>query len=176
MSLNNPEEEVIRFQQGDIAALEEIYQYYKQPLYRFIYRFTANKQLSIDVVQDTFEKLQRKKHQYDPAKGKFKTYLYQIAYNTMMTKLKRERRFETFFPFLVQKQPPPSISQEDKLTVQKAVQKLPEDLRAVIVLTYYHDLPQKEIADIMGIPAGTVKSRLFRALRKLKKDLGVDEA
>ncbi len=69
---------------------------------------------------------------------------------------------------------PSAISMEERLSVQKAVQQLPELQRAVILLTYYHDLTQKETADILGIPVGTVKSWLHHAMKKLKEDLEVD--
>lgn len=172
----NLDELVVQFQEGDLEALDVIYQTYKDPLYRFVYRYTANEQLSIDVVQDTFEKLQRSKNYYQAEKGSFKTYLFQIAYNTMRTKLKRQQLFNKYLPFLKEAYfaKTAAISQVEKLTVQSAVQKLPEEMRAVILLTYYHDMPQKEIAAILNIPIGTVKSRLYRALKILKAELEVD--
>ncbi|MGE8206628.1 RNA polymerase sigma factor [Heyndrickxia sp. NPDC080065] len=174
MSLNNCEELFIEFQQGKLDALDSIYLAYKNPLYCFIYRYTNNEQLSIDIVQDTFEKLHKKKHQYNPEKGSFKTYLFQIAYNTMITKINRQNRLKALLPFLAQPISQP-ISSEEKLTVRAALQALPENLRAVVILMYYHDLTQKDIAEVLNIPLGTVKSRLSRALKRLKEDLEVKD-
>lgn len=174
MNLNNSEEVFLLYQKGRDEAFEWIYHSYKDPLYRFIYRYTNNEQLSIDTVQDTFEKIQRKKHMYSPEKGKFKTYLFQIAYNTMITKLNRQKRLKNLLPFLAER-PHKECSLDEKISVRSALQALPDDLRVVILLVYYHDLKQKEIADILKIPIGTVKSRLNRALKRLKRDLEVEE-
>lgn len=173
--MNFSNNECIRADREDsMQTLEQIYLLYKDHLYRFVYRYSNDSQFSIDIVQDTFEKLMKKKHQYTPEKGSFKTYLYQIAYNTMMTKLKRRQKLRSLLPFLASELPP-SIAMEETLTVQKAVHLLPEEQRAVILLTYYHDLSQKETARILAIPVGTVKSRLHHALKKLKADLEVDD-
>ncbi|MEH7237613.1 RNA polymerase sigma factor [Bacillus sp. JJ1562] len=174
MSYSRAEEAILQFQTGDKEALEIIYNVYKAPVYQFVFRYTNNEQLSIDLVQDTFEKLQRKFHQFDPEKGKFKTYLYQIAYNTMMTKLRRQSLFRTLLPILAERHPHHE-NPDEKLTVQTAIQSLPEDLRAIVLLTYYHDLTQKEISMILHIPVGTVKSKLHRALKKLREELEVND-
>ncbi|MFS0821720.1 RNA polymerase sigma factor [Bacillus sp. 1P02SD] len=174
MSYSRAEEAILKFQKGDKEALEVIYNVYKAPLYQFIFRYTNNEQLSIDLVQDTFEKLQRNFRQFDQEKGKFKTYLYQIAYNTMMTRLRRQTLFRTLLPILADRHPHHENSDE-KITVQSAIHSLPEDLRAIVLLTYYHDLTQKEISTILHIPVGTVKSKLHRALKKLKEELEVNE-
>ncbi|CAM4141118.1 RNA polymerase sigma factor [Lederbergia lenta] len=174
MNFKNDDLYIIIDQEGNMQSIDTIYLTYKNQLYRFIFRYSNDRQFSIDVVQDTFEKLIRKKHYYTSEKGSFKTYLFQIAYNTMMTKLKRRRKFAILLPFLAPDRFS-TIAVEEKMSVQKAVQTLPEGQRAVIVLRYYHDLPQKEIAEVLGIPIGTVKSRLHHALKNLKDDLGVDK-
>jgi RNA polymerase sigma-70 factor, ECF subfamily len=175
MRLNEREEELmIAFQKGDEQALEGIYLLLKQPLYSFIFRYTRDEQFSIDIVQDTFVKLQRYKHQYNPKKGKLKSYLFQIAYRLMITKLNRRKKWKTLLPFLA---PPQTgeLHHSDKMTIRQAIADLPETQRAVILLYYYHDMPQEEIADILGIPKGTVKSRLHTAIKKLKESLGGEE-
>lgn len=161
-----------RLEDGSLVTIESLYEAYREPLYRFVFRYTGDQQLSIDVVQDTFEKL-IKSQRYSPEKGKFKTYIFQIAYNTMATKLKRRKKFWSLLPFLAS-ETISDISMEEKLSVQKAVQQLPEGQRAVILLTYYHGLTQKETAEVLGIPAGTVKSRQHHAMKNLKEDLEVD--
>ncbi|WP_156153406.1 RNA polymerase sigma factor [Domibacillus robiginosus] len=161
------------YQKGDKEALEKLYGRLKQPLYSFIFRYTRDEQLSIDIVQDTFMKLQDHKQNYAPEKGKLKSYLFQIAYRLMVTKLNRRKKFQSLLPFLV-----PRAKEEsqhiNRMTVRDAVAKLPDIERAVVLLFYYHDMPQKEIARILDIPAGTVKSRLHRAIRQLKKELEGD--
>ncbi|MEK3887914.1 RNA polymerase sigma factor [Bacillus sp. FSL K6-3431] len=158
---------------GSLQSIDAIYLMYKDQIYRFVYRYSNDRQFSIDIVQDTFEKLLKKNYLYIPEKGNFKTYLFQIAYNTMMTKLKRRQKFKAILPFLAAESPH-TFALEEKLLVQKAVQSLSDEQRAVIILSFYHDLTQRETARILGIPVGTVKSRLHHALKKLKADLEVE--
>lgn len=164
---------MVAYQWGDEQSLEKLYKLFQRPLYSFIYRYSQDEQLSIDIVQDTFVQLQRYKNNFDPEKGKLKSYLFQTAYRIMINKLNRRKRWRERLPFLV---PDESKNTDisERITVRQAVADLPHIQRAVILLYYYHDLPQKEIAHILDIPLGTVKSRLHTAVRKLKKDLGVD--
>ncbi|HWO78060.1 MAG TPA: RNA polymerase sigma factor [Bacillus sp. (in: firmicutes)] len=172
MSLNPNEENVEAFLEGDDDAITWIYQQYRAPLYQFIYRFTNEEQLSIDIVQDTFLQLQKAKGQYDPAKASIKTYLFQIAYNRMLNKLKRRARLKKILPFLAADSR--NVDIVEQLNVRFALQKLKEDHRAVIILSYYHRLTHEEMANVLNIPAGTVKSRLHHAIQQLKKKLEVE--
>ncbi|MDQ0257982.1 RNA polymerase sigma-70 factor (ECF subfamily) [Evansella vedderi] len=167
------EELMVAYQAGDKRALEQIYMLLQPALYSFVYRYTREEQLSIDIVQDCFVKLQQYKDDYEPSKGKLKPYLFQIAYRIMVTKLNRRKKLQTFFPFLVPTTKE-SLDHTDRITIRKAVANLPEIQRAVIILFYYHDMSQVEIAEILGIPKGTVKSRLHHAIQTLKKKLGGD--
>nr|WP_239581533.1 RNA polymerase sigma factor [Jeotgalibacillus terrae] len=174
MSLRQTEEiEMAAYQAGDVEALGRIYEQLKQPLYLFIYRYTRDEQLSIDVVQDTFIKIQQYKQSFSPEKGSLKNFLFQTAYRIMIDKLNRRKKWYRLMPFLKPEDPQPANT-EDKLTVQQAISSLPEKQRAVILLTYYHDLSQAEIAQMLEIPAGTVKSRLHHAISSLKNMLGGD--
>ncbi|MBZ6024972.1 sigma-70 family RNA polymerase sigma factor [Bacillus cereus] len=164
------EELMLAYQSGDKQAGERLYILIKPALYTFLYRFNRDEQLSIDLVQDTFLTLERKKHMYEIEKGKIKTYLFQIGYRLMINKLNRRKKWRTLLPFLV-----PIFSHEDRLTVREAILKVPEEQRAVLILSYYHDMQQKEIAEILNIPIGTVKSRLHNGIKKLKQLLEVDE-
>ncbi|RDW17102.1 RNA polymerase subunit sigma-70 [Oceanobacillus arenosus] len=165
---------MIAYQNGDNEALEAIYTLLKPSLYSFIFRYSRDEQLSIDIVQDTFVKLQRNKHDYNPSKGKLKSYLFQIAYRLMITKLNRRKRWRNLFPFLTPIQTE-QFHQSDRITIREAITKLPEIQRTVVLLFYYHDMPQEEIAKILEIPKGTVKSRLHTAIKRLKEELEGDE-
>ncbi|SNX67021.1 RNA polymerase ECF family sigma subunit [Bacillus oleivorans] len=170
----NPNEDYIEaFLKGDDDGIAWLYQQYRVPLYQFIYRFTNEEQLSIDIVQDTFLQLQKVKGQYDPAKASIKTYIFQIAYNRLLNKLKRRTKLKKILPFLVAESR--DVDLVEQLNVRFALQKLKEDHRAVIILSYYHRLTNDEIADVLNIPAGTVKSRLHHAIQQLKKILEVDK-
>lgn len=155
--------------------IEDIYLAYKDHLYRFLYRYTADSQLSIDLVQDTFIKFQKYAARFDVGKASIKTYLYQMAYQLMINKLNRRKRFQTYLPFLFSQQNRDPVSVEDRLTIQLAIRQLPDKQRSVILLAYYHDMEQKEIAEILQIPVGTVKSRLHTAIAKLKELMEVHD-
>lgn len=171
--MTSNEEWMEAYKRGDVVGFETLYNRLYEPLYCFLFRYTREEQLSIDIVQDTFERLQYVKDDFDQQKGTVKAYLFQIAYRIMINKLNRRKKWRTLFPFLV---PTPSdrLSSDEKLTVQQAILKLPEKQRAVILLAYYHDLLQEEIAQILSIPLGTVKSRLHNAMKFLKEELKED--
>lgn len=158
------------YQAGDIEAFERLYERMQKPLFSFLFRYTRDEQLSIDIVQDTFERVQLTKDRYDESKGTVKSYLFQIAYRLMINKLNRRKKWQTIFPFLT----PIArvrLSIDDTLTIQCAITQLPDKQRAVILLAYYDDLPQNEISQILSIPVGTVKSRLHTAMAALKEAL-----
>jgi len=175
MRLSEREDELmIAYQNGDEEALERIYTLLRQPLYSFIFRYSRDEQLAIDIVQDTFVKLQRYKHDYNPRKGKLKSYLFQIAYRLMITKLNRRKKWRSLLPFLtpIQKE---EFLYIERITIREAVAKLREGQREVVLLFYYHDMLQEEIAEILGIPKGTVKSRLHMAIKRLREELEEEE-
>ena len=93
------EELMLAYQSGDKQAGEKLYVLIKPALYTFLYRFNRDEQLSIDLVQDTFLTLERKKHMYEPEKGKIKTYLFQIGYRLMINKLNRRKSGVRFCRF-----------------------------------------------------------------------------
>src|SRR5699024_1502737 len=169
MRLNEKANELmVAYQQGDHHALEKIYGLFQRPLYSFIYRYTNDEQLSIDVVQDTFVKLQHYKNNFDVHKGNLKSYLFQMAYRLMVTKLNRRKKWREKIPFLAREKVVINDHAEH-MDVRHAIIHLSRSQRAVILLYYYHDLPQKEIAKILNIPLGTVKSRLHAAIKHLRE-------
>ncbi|WP_156323938.1 RNA polymerase sigma factor [Bacillus sp. JCM 19034] len=164
---------MVDFQSGNDQAFEGIYSILKPTLYSFIFRYTRDEQLSIDIVQDSFVRLQQRRYDFDRRKGTLKPYLFQIAYRLMVNKLNRRKKLQALLPFLT----PLTkgfIDITDRLTIREAVAKLPEIQRAVILLYYYHDLTQEDISNILQIPIGTVKSRLHNAIGRLKDELGGD--
>ncbi|MGM8216438.1 RNA polymerase sigma factor [Bacillaceae bacterium W0354] len=156
-------------------TIEELFEAYKIPIYQFIYRYCQDEQLSIDIVQDTFIRYQKYEMKFDQSKSSIKTYLFRMAYQILINRLKRRSRMKKLLPFLYQDSTQEKLPLEDKLSVREAIKELSDEQRAVIILTYYQDLTQKEIADILEIPLGTVKSRLHASLKILKKKLEVKE-
>ncbi|MFA1822031.1 RNA polymerase sigma factor [Virgibacillus oceani] len=155
-------------------SIEALFITYKTPIYEFVYRYCQDQQLSIDIVQDTFVRFYKYQKHYDKEKSSIKTYLFRMAYQLMINRLKKRSRMKKLLPFLYQQQQQQRLSHEDILSVQAAIQQLTEEQRAVVLLTYYHDLAQRDISKILAIPVGTVKSRLHVALKKLKDLLEVN--
>lgn len=163
-------------QNNNEEAFNRLYTLLKPSLYSFLFRYTRDEQLSADLVQDAFMQLHRNKNRYQPDKGSVKTYLFQIAYHLMINKIERKKRWTKLLPFLVpQHYADPTTKSNDRVTVREAIMKLPESHRAVIILSYYHDMPHAEISEIIGIPVGTVKSRLHHSLKSLRTYLEVEE-
>lgn len=164
------EQLMLDFQQGDQAAFGLLYERLYEPLYCFLIRYTAEIDLSVDTVHDTFEQLQKKKHLYDVNKGKVKAFTFQIAYRLLINTLNRRKKWHTLLPFLVRKEIE-DADHTNRLAIEEALQQLSENQRAVIILAYYEDATQEEIAQILQIPIGTVKSRLHHAMKSLKQIL-----
>lgn len=161
---------MLAYQQGEKEAFSIIYERLHEPLYCFLFRYTREEQLSIDIVHDTFEVLQKKQQLYEIGSGTVKAYLFQIGYRLLMNKLNRRRKWRTLVPFLMPIAAP-IVQSDDKIVIQQAIAELPEKQRAVILLAYYEDLRQQDIARILNIPVGTVKSRLHQAMQTLKQQL-----
>lgn len=149
-------------------TFETIYLTHKDSLYRFLYRYTRDEQLSIDLVQDTFVKFHKFQDRYDVTRASLKTYLFKIGYQLMINKMKRREKWQTLLPFLVKKEESFSDCTVEKITIQLAIKQLSEKQRAVILLIYYHDMTQEDTANILNIPIGTVKSRLSTAVKCLR--------
>ncbi|WP_164669345.1 RNA polymerase sigma factor [Virgibacillus doumboii] len=156
------------FEKRDDHSIEELFVTYKAPIYQFVYRYCQDEQLSIDIVQDTFVRFHKYQEHFDEEKSSIKTYLFRMAYQLMINRLKKRTRMKKKLPFLYMQNEQQVLSHEDKLSIQAVIQQLPDEQRAVILLTYYHDLKQKDISEILKIPVGTVKSRLHVSLKKLR--------
>lgn len=127
-----------------------------------------------DLVQQTFLRLYRYRDRY-VASAKFTTFLFLLARQVWIDELRRRKRQERLIDGLAAEPLPEQIAPEAAdagaaggLDLQSALASLPEGLRQVVELGVYQDLPYAEIAEILSIPVGTVKSRMFNALAKLR--------
>lgn len=173
--MNSNKEINSHMEKQDPYPVETLFVTYKTAIYQFVYRYCQDEQMSFDLVQDTFIRYSKYQEHFDEKKSSMKTYLFRMAYQLMINRLNKRNRMKKLLPFLYIQNQRDNVSTEEKLTVQAAIQQLPAEQRAVILLTYYHDLTQKEISEILGIPLGTVKSRLHASLKKLRKMLEVGE-
>ncbi len=177
---------MLRVQVGDMQAFEAIVLKYQKPIFNFFRKMGADSELAEDLAQQTFLKLWKSVDNYFP-KGKFSTYLFQIGKNEFINEyLKKKKRKEVSlngnngfddtnseYQFEADDE-----SVEDKISrdetveiIRSAVKKLDEKHRMVFVLAHFQDLKYADIAKILEIPLGTVKTRMMHAEHKLREIL-----
>lgn len=162
-------------QQGNQADLQALVERYYEPLLRFSFWLSGGDQAQAeDMTQETFLRMIRGIASYDPTRP-FKPWLYAIAEHVACNfAMRAEQRRTVAMPDdvefaedapLLQEQAEGAEAQRSTLT---ALRRLPVRQREVIVLFYYQELPQKEIAEMLGVPLGTVKSRLSLGIKQLR--------
>ncbi|GAA0209101.1 sigma-70 family RNA polymerase sigma factor [Saccharothrix mutabilis subsp. mutabilis] len=173
---------VERVTAGDRAAFGELYDRYSRPAYSLARRVCVDPELAEDVVQEAFLVLWRNPAGYDPSRGGFGTWLMTVVHHRAVDAVRREdtrRRRNVPLTDEVSEHtmPPTEGADHAALTgvvgaeVRAALQRLPDDQRQVIALAYLGGYTQIEVAALTGIPLGTVKSRTFAAIRRLRTSL-----
>jgi RNA polymerase sigma-70 factor (ECF subfamily) len=182
------EELLIRFRQGDTEAFGVLVRRYERELFGYLRRYLGDSNLADDVFQNTFLQLYTKIGQYEAGRP-VRPWLYTIATHQAIDALRRLNRHPALSldqnreeladgevhgltELLEARTPGPvDLAQGEELRdrVRASVDRLPAFLRQVVVLAYYQGLKYREIADILDIPVGTVKSRLHAALVKLQE-------
>lgn len=150
---------------------------YKNRLFNFIFRVIAEKETAEDILQDTFLRVYNQRKNYSPDFA-LSTWVYTIALNLVRSELrKRKLRRYLSLDFLKEESDielPDNINQEPgtlKPILEKAIKNLPKEYRTAFVLCDIERLPYNEIAEIMRVPVGTVKSRINRARSMLREKL-----
>jgi RNA polymerase sigma-70 factor (ECF subfamily) len=157
------EELVAEVANGDEAALRELLRRYQRPLSHFLYRQTGGRDVE-DLYQETWLRIVRSAHRFDRSR-RFSTWMFQIAVNLARDWHRRR-------PPEPQAVPPAATTSdhaaaEARLDAARLLKLLPEAQREVLVLRYYQDLGEDDIARIVGCAKGTVKSRLHNAIARL---------
>jgi RNA polymerase sigma-70 factor (ECF subfamily) len=169
---------VLLMQRGDLDALGALYDRHHQRVYRTALGITNDRDAASDLLQDVFLRVYRFAKRIDPDRP-LEPWLYRVTANLAYTHIKRRNRwyrylFEIGDWFNRELSPGPQRQlemDEEAARVRKAVASLPISQRMVVVLYYLNDLPIDEIAEVLDIPEGTVKSRLFYARNTLRKRL-----
>jgi RNA polymerase sigma-70 factor, ECF subfamily len=178
------EELILEFQMEKVEAFSELVVRYKDKLVNFLYRYTGDRDEAEDLAQDAFVKLYRSKHLYKEI-AKFSTWFYTIAINTAKTDARKKNRYNTMsisdydpenekdYEIPANALAPDEVANAslEHHYIQKAIDSLEESFKEVIVLRDVEDLDYEEIAQVTGLPLGTVKSRINRGREKLKKIL-----
>ena len=165
----------------DSAAFARLVHRWQGPIRRLCERMLGDAHRAEDVAQETFARLFARRKEYRAA-GKFSTFLWRVALNLCYDELRRVRRrseqpIDTDEPLAVERSlaaatlPPDDqlVLSERADAVRQALQELPDPYRAVLVLRHYENLKFREIADVLEIPEGTVKSRMAEALSQLSR-------
>ena len=143
---------------------------FEKNLLNFFWRQGVSFSEGEDLVQETYLRLWKYRREYKPT-AKLSTFLFLIARQVRIDALRRQTRRETLEESWIREQPtsegPRALGVRED--VRWALGKLSEPLRDVIELGVFQDLPYAEIAEILGIPVGTVKSRMHNALKELKE-------
>lgn len=143
---------------------------YADKLYRFVLKNLKNESMSDDIVQETYEKLWVKLE--GVSAGKVKTYLFTSAYHTMIDYIRREKRFAGVDPAELEEVSDSAHYSDLGEVLEKAVGKLPNDQKAVIMLRDYEGYSYREIAEITGLSESQVKVYIYRARVYLKQYIG----
>jgi len=164
-----------RSQAGDERAFAELFEQYKNLVYKTAYLMLDEPQEAEDALQEVFLRVHRSLSSYQPAKGAFTTWLHRVTVNHCINRTRKRRLrllpITQVHPGRMPSQPSPERRLDDEDAIARAMRGLSGKLRAVVVLRYYWDMSYGEIAETLGIPLGTVKSRLNAALRALRAEL-----
>jgi RNA polymerase sigma-70 factor, ECF subfamily len=156
---------------GDARAFEELVERYQKVLYNTVLRIVQNTDEAADITQSGFVKAYEHLGDYKP-QHKFFSWLYRIIVNESLNALRRRKETQEIDSGLMDSMKDPAETYEDSERehyIDRALQMLSPENRAVVVLRHFQDLTYKEISQILDIPEKTVKSRLFTA-RQLLRD------
>ena len=171
-----------RLAAGDRDAFDELYRRYAPSAYGLAYRLTGQQILAQDVVHDAFLALWRAPEAFDPARGLFRTYFLALVHHRAVDTVRREERLRKRTERAANLEP---VTGEDvaegvvdeafigvrRREVREALTTLPAEQRQVLEMAYFQAYTQAQIAEELGIPIGTVKTRTLAAMRKLRRGL-----
>jgi RNA polymerase sigma-70 factor (ECF subfamily) len=170
------------YRHGDAASFSELVRRYHRELYHFLVRFLGDRTAAEDVFQETFLQVHQSVGQFD-ATRRFRPWLFTIGTNKARDLIRSQARrptnplqaaispgreqsgeFVDLMESAAEMPSRPLERQELQQLVQRTVTDMPEHLREVLLLSYFHQFPYKQIGQILDIPLGTVKSRLHAAV------------
>jgi RNA polymerase sigma-70 factor, ECF subfamily len=173
---------------GDELAFQEVVRRYRTPITNFVYRMLNDYDLAVDLAQETFVRVYTSIGRYE-AKYSFSTYIYRIASNLAISEIRKRKRRKLVSLFAVFRgddgeavefDPPDDrplpeaamLGDERKRAVTRAIASLPEKYRTALVLRDIEGHSYEQIAEILDMSEGTVKSRINRARNLLREKLG----
>ena len=155
---------------GDSAALETLYARYARPLFGMALRRLGDRGRAEDAVQETFVSIWRAAKSYRPERGPGAPWIYAVARNAIVDRSRAKSELPVEPTDQPSFEPGPDLRAEQawtRLRVHRALEELPEREREVIELAYWRGLSQSEVAESLGVPLGTVKTRTRSGLQRL---------
>jgi RNA polymerase sigma-70 factor (ECF subfamily) len=159
---------------GDQSALEELMQRWRRPVYSLALRILRNPELAEEVSQDVFLKVWKHAAVFEDQRGAFSSWVLTMTHHGAIDALRRGKARGSQVTNTLDNvvaatlpSPRPAVSNWQKLKLQEALQTLPEKQRRVVELAYFEGYTREEMAQILGEPVGTVKTRLRDAIQRL---------
>jgi RNA polymerase sigma-70 factor, ECF subfamily len=159
---------------GDRSAFEDLYQRYARPVFGLALRRLGDRGRAEDAVQETFASVWRSAGSYRPDRGPGAPWLYAVARNAIVDRARARNEIPSDIPDEPTGEPGPGDHAEQSWVawrVHRALEELSDREREVIALAYWSGLSQSEVAEFLGIPLGTVKTRTRAALMRLSEVL-----
>jgi RNA polymerase sigma-70 factor (ECF subfamily) len=168
---------------GENSAWEGLLRVYTRKIYNLCYRFTGRAEEAEDLTQEVFIKVFQTLRSFDAAQGSFSTWLHRVARNHLVDHYRRTKKDRVTGSIeddleTIQEKPSPGAgpvghleARERKEHLQRGLDRLSPDLREAVVLRDLHDLDYLEISQVLGVPEGTVKSRINRGRLELARVL-----
>ena len=155
------------FKNGDGKAFESLYNRFSNRIFNYLLKLLGNWDLAEDILEETFIKLYESNLE---ERGKLKNWLFRVATNLSYKALRKKNNEITHYePLVMKEKTNPGEDVMRRIQVQKALMKVSETQRIVIVLKFYQGMKYKEISEILGCPLGTVKTRMHEGLKKMQK-------
>jgi RNA polymerase sigma-70 factor (ECF subfamily) len=160
-----------RFAQGETEAFEELFRQFQGQVFAWIMRIVRDGGVAEDLTVETFWRIYKARERFETG-GNFGAWAYRIATNLALSHVRRARKEQGLDEDHAAPPSPDATEQQETATqVRKAFQRLPPRLQVAVTMALVDERPYPEIAEALGVPLGTVKSRVFRAVRILRKQL-----
>lgn len=173
-NVRNEERHIQRIRSGDAQAFKDMFNQYQPKLFRFVWHLVRSVEASEDLVQNVFLRIWHHR-QHLPETTSLSAYLYRAARNSALNYLRDEKTTVPHNPNIaaLDSEGPDRQYQLGELDslIRRAIDALPEGCRTVFILSRYHDLKYKEIADVLQVSVKTVENQMGRALRLLRNQL-----
>lgn len=166
-----------RIAEQDQQAFHDLYHLYGRGVFSLTYRVLQNSALAEEATQDTFVKIWRQHARWDSSKGNLKNWLLAIAHHTAIDRLRQEQRQPALHPEAIEAfegkprqfpAKPHEAGWQDGVVLRTLLDQLAKDQARLIELAFFEGLTHTEIADRMGLPLGTVKTRIRTGLQQLR--------